>query len=381
MLGSDNLESSDGINAIVTHKEAHLVQPCPKCLGEWPYDWEYCPNCAISLHDRQITREITRFVPSETWGAQNAIDASRQDATGHFLACDFRCYADHPSPEDLRYAKQSMELAFTAMRKRRGKARALPNLGILGYWDDGLDNTDLVVRAATEILRQVRQPNEDAAGRFRGASLGVGIVSKSQRQSASESITFAFRLAALAQPNGGLVSSAVYSNTVEHFDYCGVCPTVPKSEPLSEMVFRLRGAKSEISGTHQTGPDTIPLVGRHELVKMLDDSCREVADGRPVVLHLIGEPGMGKSRLLREWLNDTARQNDQREWIRFYVHGVPYGGYSFRALDYLVKLLSGYPGKDFPLLPEEATGVEDVFIFLRRLNYPCNIIVDDVYCV
>src|SRR5580765_7343376 len=50
------------------------------------------------------------------------------------------------------------------------------------------------------------------------------------------------------------------------------------------------------------------LVGRAEELGGLDDALAELARGRPVAMHLVGEPGIGKTRLLAE----LARRAEER---------------------------------------------------------------------
>ncbi len=134
----DNSETRGGGVSVAIRKEPRVVRPCPKCLEEWPFDWEYCPNCAISLQGREFTREFIRFVPSESCGPakESSINAGAKQAAGLFLACDFRCDAGSPGPEDFRRAKTLMDIALGAIASHNGAAWLLADVGIVGCWDD-----------------------------------------------------------------------------------------------------------------------------------------------------------------------------------------------------------------------------------------------------
>lgn len=52
-----------------------------------------------------------------------------------------------------------------------------------------------------------------------------------------------------------------------------------------------------------------PLIGRTDEVRLLEQALDELAQGRPTALELLGEPGIGKTRLLRE-LTARAEERD-----------------------------------------------------------------------
>ena len=230
------------LSLVAVSKEPRLMRQCPKCVREWPFDWEYCADCAISLQGREITKQVIRLVPAESSGAgkENSITALAQYTDGLFLACEFQCDSDPPSPEHFRHGNRLMPIAMEAITSYGGTASALPDRGIVGYWNPGADNTDMAVRAATKILAEASQNDRETRWRSPDVSFGLGIVSsKGGEKSPRDNIKFVLRLASLAHPNGGLVCQAVYEETVQRFDYRGVCPAVPRSDPLPAPVFKL----------------------------------------------------------------------------------------------------------------------------------------------
>jgi hypothetical protein len=239
-----------------------------------------------------------------------------------------------------------------------------------GSWSGDVASASLAARAA---LAGARESHPFAAGRVR---FGIGISCSTGRQDAQR---LAFRLASLARPDSILVCEEVYQRTRQRFDYRGVRPVVPRSEPLPGLVFELVGAKPERSGSRHTGPERAPLVGRRALLRTLDECRQDVKSGRCVVVHLIGEPGSGKSKLVREWLTASERTQQLAGWVHLETDGVPYGAFPLRAWERLVAPLGGREENQGRharcLMPDQVRRQ------IERSERPALIVVDDLHWV
>jgi hypothetical protein len=99
------------------------------------------------------------------------------------------------------------------------------------------------------------------------------------------------------------------------------------------------------------------------------------------VLHLIGEPGLGKSKLLREWLAAAESRGDLAGWTRMQAHGVPYGGYPYRVWSLLLASLNLPEVPNATGIPMALPEAEEVLFYLRRRERPALMIVDDLHWV
>jgi hypothetical protein len=350
-----------------------VIRVCPVCHQYWPADWEMCPNCAVYLGGTERIEHITYVVPRNAGGPGGA--ANEGAGTGAILACRLRCETPSPSEDDLQAGRDIFQRTHDAIEDHDGRYRASPDIGVIGCWS--AEDLGLALRAASAIIGAATPARASGARRDVRLITGIGIALATDVDAPEAAARFAYRLADLAMPGTVLVSHDVYGRTVERFDYRGVGPAVPHADPLPGPVFRLLGPKPERSGTHHTGPERAPLLGRQDALQKLR-ACLDEAAGGEIVLHLIAEPGAGKSRLLREWLTaDPARRQPH-----LMTHGVPYGGSPRAAWTHLVQPLSGDrdgatttgPGRRILTAGEAA-------VRLRCLAPPPIVVVDDLHWI
>jgi class 3 adenylate cyclase/tetratricopeptide (TPR) repeat protein len=112
----------------------------------------------------------------------------------------------------------------------------------------------------------------------------------------------AARLEQAADPGTILVSEAIHLLAE---DYARVEPVGPlilkgKAEPIS--AYRLLGVSHRRSGLREsTSPRTAVFVNRESELAILNNFLRQVENGHGQAVGLVGEPGIGKSRLLAEF--------------------------------------------------------------------------------
>ena len=117
----------------------------------------------------------------------------------------------------------------------------------------------------------------------------------------------AARLQQAAEPGTVLISEAV---RLLAQGYARVEPVGPlilkgKAEPIS--AYRLLGVSHRRSGLREsTSPRTAVFVNRESELAILNDFLRQVENGHGQAVGLVGEPGIGKSRLLAEFHRQVA---------------------------------------------------------------------------
>jgi hypothetical protein len=122
-----------------------------------------------------------------------------------------------------------------------------------------------------------------------------------QEQAAvGETTNLAARLQALAEPNTVLIAPETFRLVGGLFDYRDLGPQAIKGfgRPVDvRRVLGLSRAASRFEARHEEG--VAPLIGREEELDLLLRRWVQAKAGEGRVIHITGEPGIGKSRLVQ----------------------------------------------------------------------------------
>ena len=223
------------------------------------------------------------------------------------------------------------------------------------------DDAERAVRAGLRILEAIEELNEADPGlslQVRiGISTGEALVALGARPEIGEVIVTgdvvntASRLQGAAAVNGIAVSELTYRQTARVFDYQELEP-VPlkgKAEPLP--IWRPLQARARF-GSEVTRTHAAPLVGRDLEKSLLIGTFERSAEQRSCQLvTIVGEPGVGKSRLCVELFADIDARPELVTWRQ--GRCLPYGeGIAFWALGEIVKAECGILESDSPTVAE-----------------------------
>jgi class 3 adenylate cyclase/tetratricopeptide (TPR) repeat protein len=180
------------------------------------------------------------------------------------------------------------------------------------------DDPERAVRAALLILDTVAALNsEDPIREIKvriGIATGEVIVTHGNKAEEGKGIAWgdvlntAARIESAAPVNGILVGEETYrasSHAIEYREHDSI-EAKGKAEPV-----RVWEAVAVLEGKNRGGVRDAPLVGRVQELDRLLTICESVrALGEPAVATIIGDPGIGKSRLLAEVAHRTADDAD-----------------------------------------------------------------------
>jgi len=269
--------------------------------------------------------------------------------------CDlagFTAHTERSDPEDVR-ARLTTYHARVRQDVERfgGRIEKLMGDGVFAVFGAPIaheDDPERAVRAALRIQDSVTELNEskpDLALIVRAAvTTGEAIVQLDDRPDREgiigDVVNTASRLEAVAEPGTVVVDERTYLATRDTIGFTVLDPVALKGKAESVPIWQAAGARSRY-GVAVDEEAATPFVGRTEEISLLVDAFeRTMARNTPQLVTITGEPGVGKSRLIREF----RRAIDDRTDLAYWRQGrcLPYGeGVTFWAIGELVKAHAG----------------------------------------
>jgi class 3 adenylate cyclase/ABC-type transport system involved in cytochrome c biogenesis ATPase subunit len=230
-------------------------------------------------------------------------------------------------PEDLRDVIGAYHRAVTeVIGSFDGYVAKYMGDGVLAYFGYPRaheDDAERAVRAGLALVEAM--PRLELAAEV-GLQVRIGIATglvvvgdltgsgeAQERGVVGETPNLAARLQTLAQPDTVVIAPSTRRLTGGHFDYreLGAVALKGFDEPVSAwQVLAERAVESRFEAQHEIG--LAPLIGREEELELLRRRWRQAEEGEGRVVLLVGEAGIGKSRLTRALLEGLAGEPHRR---------------------------------------------------------------------
>jgi predicted ATPase/class 3 adenylate cyclase len=201
-----------------------------------------------------------------------------------------------------------------------GQVAKLMGDGVLAYFgwprahEDEAERSIRAGLAVTEAVSALRTPDGDKLACRVGIATGLVVVGElvgegtAQEESViGETPNLAARLQAVARPGAVVVAGATRQLASDIFEFADLGPQSLKGFAAPVAAFTIIGERAtEDRFEARSGPLALPMVGRDQELALLLARWSQAKSGEGQAVLLIGEPGIGKSRVTRALL-DTLR--------------------------------------------------------------------------
>ncbi|NOZ05247.1 MAG: AAA family ATPase [Chloroflexi bacterium] len=169
----------------------------------------------------------------------------------------------------------------------------------------------------------------------------VGPESSASPTVIGDAVNVAARLQHEAPPGGIVVSPRVYEQTRHYVQYRAHAPVVlhGKSDPMP--YYEVYGWSSRSTEAKPRTLFQVPFVNRARELNILQSAWRETVKGIPQVVTMVGETGIGKSRLLAEFLSTIEDANPSQKALVLETNANRFGTSPYSPMVELLRSLLG----------------------------------------
>jgi class 3 adenylate cyclase len=299
---------------------------CPECGAAVPSSARFCAYCGVSL--TRATAPLVEDADGSAGGHAPAVGADDE------LRPVTALFADVVGSTALaeRLAPEEVKALIGECVSRMARAVELFGGAVGSYMGDGIaaffglsaaheDDPERAAGAALRILEVVAEYARDIAAAWgvtdfnvrvgvNSGQAAVGTVggAEQRRVALGDTTNVAARLQTVADPGTAVVGEATARRLARRFTLDSLGDVTVKGREQPVAAWRLTGIRAEAAA----GSAAAPLVGREQEVAQVRSAVTELVSGRGQVLLVVGDTGIGKTRLLAEL---RAIAGDQLGWL------------------------------------------------------------------
>jgi class 3 adenylate cyclase len=328
---------------------ARLVVSCANCRTELPRSAKFCLECGervtsagatMVLPSASLEAYTPKHLAERILTAKAALEGERKQVTVLFadLKGSMELLADRDPEEARQILDPVLAHMMDAVHRYEGTVNQVLGDGIMALFGAPIAHEDHAVRACYAALRMQESVNRYAEEAWRAhgvtVQMRVGLNSGEvvvraigndlhmDYTAVGETTHLAARMEQAARPGTVLIAPATL-DLVEGFvavKSLGPVPVKGRSEPVE--VYELSGigpARTRLQAAARRG--LTRFVGRDAEIEVLHRSLERASAGHGQALALVGEAGVGKSRLVREF----TRSHRTDGWLVLESGSVSYG--------------------------------------------------------
>jgi class 3 adenylate cyclase/tetratricopeptide (TPR) repeat protein len=340
---------------------SRLTLTCTQCGGELAPGKRFCGSCGTPVVGQPATRSPSpesytpRHLAAKILTSRAALEGERKQVTVLFadLKGSMELLADRDPEEARKLLDPVLERMMEAVHHYEGTVNQVMGDGIMALFGAPIAHEDHAVRACYAALRMQRRlalyADELQRGGATPVQIRVGLNSgevvvraigsdlRMDYTAVGQTTHLAARMEQMAKPGSALVTGDTLRLAEGYVQVRPLGSTPVKGLEPPAPVYELTGtvpARSRFQATADRG--LIRLVGRERELEQLGQALERAAAGHGQAVAIVGEPGVGKSRLVWE----VTHSHRTHGWLVLESGSVSYG----KATPYLpvIDLLKAY---------------------------------------
>jgi class 3 adenylate cyclase/tetratricopeptide (TPR) repeat protein len=361
---SDNPTESNFCIECGAPMEAH----CPKCGAITPAAGKFCKKCGADLRESKPSPAIDYSQPisytpkhlaDKILSSRSLMEGERKQVTVLFADVKgFTSISEKLDPEEVQNLISECLGFFTEeIHRYEGTIAQFLGDGVMALFGAPIAHEDAPQRALyaalaireclVEYSAKLKKDGIDFKMRI-GLNTGLVVVGKigddltMEYTAMGDTVNLASRMESAAQPGTIQVSENTHRLTEGYFDFkpLGEIEVKGKKEPVrAYQLLDVGHARTRLGVAEMRG--LTPFVGRQKELGQLMECYERAQKGQGQVVGIVGEPGVGKSRLLLH----LRAMLPQGEHIYLEGHCLHYGG-SMAFLPFLDVLRSYFDIKE-----------------------------------
>lgn len=328
-----------------------LEAACPNCGQAVSPGARFCKNCGHSLLEQPASplstvprsaglEAMRRSAPSalarKVLADRGRSEGERKRVTALFAdIVGSTSMAEMMDPEDWReIVTGAHQRVSTEVYRFEGTIAQLLGDGVLAFFGAPLtheDDPERAIRASLAILTSIRAYRDELTAARRvpdfqmriGLNTGLVVVGNigndlhMEYLAVGDTVNLAARVQSAAEPDSLLVTEDTHRLVSTLFEFEDRGRIAVKGKSGEVQVYRVAGERRGAARPRGVAGLDSPLVGRRReyatLLQILDD----VRAGRGATVAIVGEAGLGKSRLVAEWRRQAMADENGRpiRWI------------------------------------------------------------------
>ncbi len=337
-----------------------LAQRCSACNHENPAGNRFCANCGSSLQHDVSAGASAAQAPSTPDPTVNEPGERRFVSVLFADLVGFTTYSESRDPEEVRaMLTRYFDRAREVIERFGGEVEKFIGDAVTSFWgvtQAQEDDAERAVRAALELVDAVEALGNELgipdlavrAGVLSGET-SVGTGGNEKGMIVGDIVNTASRLQSVAEPGSVFVGETTKQLTEAAIRYEFVGDRNVKGKSLSVAAWQAVAVVGERGGRGKWEVLEPPFVGRDDELRLLKDQLHATTrDGTARLVSIIGEAGIGKSRLAWELLKYMDGLTEVFRWHQ--GRSPAYGdGVTFWALAEMVRSRAGIAEIDEPL--------------------------------